>query len=97
MDAWGPIDLNMAELIEISNEVNEKVCKPIAEQTLEEARALAEEFTVTGGYRDTLRVETDTRTGVDDWAHSRVVSGVRYGHIVEAKHGTLARALGTSE
>lgn len=97
MSDWGPVDLNMTGLVEISNAVNEKVCKPIAEQTLEEARALAEEFTRTGGYRNTLRVVTDARTGPDDWAHSRVVSGVWYGHLVEAKHGTLARALGASE
>lgn len=96
MADWGPIKVNMAELVEISNEVNEKVCKPIGEETLAEARSLADGFAVTGNYRDTLRLETDARDGVGDWAHTRVVSGAVYGMQVEATHGTLARALGES-
>lgn len=94
--SWGAVSLKMPELIEVSNLVNEKVCKPIGEETLAEAQALAEEFAVTGNYKNTLRLETDVRTGADDWAHTRVVSGAAYGMQVEARHGTLARALGDS-
>lgn len=88
--------LNIAELEAISNAVNEKVCKPIGEEVLAEARARADEFAVTGNYRDTLRLETDRREGEGDWAHTRVVSGAHYGMQVESRHGTLARSLGTS-
>ncbi|PFG16278.1 hypothetical protein ATK74_0812 [Propionicimonas paludicola] len=96
MQGFGPVNLNMAELVEISNLVNREVCNPIGEQVLARAQADADGFAQSGNYRDTLRLEPDVRDGVEDWAHTRVVSGARYGHIVEAKHGTLARALGSA-
>ena len=86
--------VNLAELIDISNEVNESVCKPIGAKVLAAAKAAAP--AESGNYRDTLRLEVDKRTGSNDWAHVRVVSGAKYGMQVESKHGTLARALGSA-
>ena len=89
---WGKVRLNMAELIDISNEVNRQVCKPIADDIAGKARALAEGVTVGGGYRDSIHVEVDPRTGADDFAHSRVVADVPYAVRVESRHGILGKA-----
>ena len=86
--------LNMGELISIANSVNESVCKPIAEDIAAEARSLASGISVTGTYADSIHVETDPRTGVDDWAHSRVVASAPYAARVESRHGILGRAAG---
>jgi hypothetical protein len=84
---------NMAELIDISNEVNEAVCKPMGEKVLAAAKAAAP--VDSGNYHDTLRLEVHPRTGANDWARVQVVSGSKHGMKVESRHGTLGRALGS--
>jgi len=88
--------INLAELIEISNAVNEQACRPIAEQIADEARALAESFSVSHDYQNSIHVEVDPRTGEDDWARSRVVATAPYSMQVESRHGVLARAMGAA-
>jgi hypothetical protein len=78
--------------VQISNGVNEQVCKPIAEKVAERARALAP--VDTGAYRDSIHVETDVRTDASDWAHSRVVADDPKAMAIESRMGILARALG---
>ena len=89
------IGVNLAGLVDISNQVNESVCKPIAEKVAERARASAP--VESGAYRDSIHVLSDARTGVDDWAHTRVVATDSKALFVESRTGNLARALtGTS-
>lgn len=89
---WSRPQLNMAELIDISNLVNTEVCKPMAEDIAAKARDLAGGITESGGYRDSIHVEIDPRTAVNDFAHSRVVADVPYAVRVESRHGILGRA-----
>ena len=86
--------LNMGELIGIANSVNGSVCKPIADEIAAEARSLAASISISGDYAASIHVETDTRTGVDDWAHQRVVADSPYAGKVESRHGILGRAAG---
>ena len=90
----GTFELNMAELIDISNAVNEQVCKPLAEATAERARADAATFTESGDYAASIDVWSEPRTGVNDWARTCVGAKVPYGMQVESRHGVLAKALG---
>lgn len=86
--------LNMATLIEIANEVNERTCRPMAEATADRARAAAAEFAESGEYRDSIFVEVQPRTSVKGWARTIVGSSAPYAGRVESRHGTLSRALG---
>lgn len=86
--------LNMPELVNIANAVNESVCKPLAEQTADRARSLAEAITVSGTYRDGIIVDGDARDGITDWAHSRVLATAAHSGKVESRHGILGRAAG---
>ncbi|MCH9834277.1 hypothetical protein K0U83_01370 [bacterium] len=90
----GTFELNMAELIDISNSVNEQVCKPLAEATAERARADAATFAVSGDYAASIGVWVEPRTGIKSWARSVVGARIGYGMQVESRHGTLAKALG---
>lgn len=83
--------LNFPGLIEIANEVNDTVCKQIAEQAAARARASAPRDT--GDYAGSIHVESDPRTGKDDFAHQYVVADDWKANIIEARTGTLARAL----
>ena len=87
-------ELNMSTLIALSNEVNEQVCKPLAEDVAARARAAAP--VKTGAYRDTIHVVSDPRSGRADWAHTYVVVGDKKGWIIESRMGVLARALGSA-
>jgi len=98
MDRITITHFNEDEFIEISNRVNEQVCKPIAEAVADEARALADEFSDSGAYRDSIHVEVQSREaykGNHSWARSKVVADVDHALKVESKHGTLAKALGS--
>lgn len=89
--------LNMATLIEIANEVNERTCRPMAEATADRARAAAAEFAESGEYRDSIFVEVQPRSAVagnHSWARTIVGSSAPYAGRVESRHGTLSRALG---
>ena len=87
-------ELNMAELIDISNAVNEAVCKPLAEQVAAKARASAP--VDSGAYRDSIHVVSDGRTGTKDWAHTYVVATDKKAGIIESRTGNLAKALGSA-
>ena len=86
--------LNMSALIALSNEVNEQVCRPMAEAVAARARAAAP--VETGAYRDSIHVVSDPRTGRGDWAHTYVVADDRKAWVVESRTGILARALGAA-
>ena len=86
------ISWNMSTFVAIANEVNESVCKAEAERVAARARASAP--VATGAYRDSIHVKTEPRSGVGDWAHSYVVADDWKAHIIEARTGNLARALG---
>ena len=87
-------ELNMATLISITNEVNEAVCRPLAEDAAGRARALAAEFAVSGDYDASIFTEVVPRTSIKGWARVTVGSSSPYALKVESRHGTLARALG---
>lgn len=84
--------LNIPGLIAIANEVNEAVCKPIADDVAARAKASAKRDT--GDYAESIHVETDPRTGAADFAHQRVVASNWKASILEARNGTLSKALG---
>lgn len=86
--------LNMAELIAISNAVNESECADVAEGIAARARSLAQSINVSGDYAASIHVESEPRSGVGDWAHQRVVADVPYAGKVESRHGILGRAAG---
>ena len=83
---------NMAGLIELSHEVLEADCIPLAEKVAAAARESAP-VGETGDYRDGIHVQTDRRTGLNDWAHAYVVADAPHSGFVEARTGNLARAL----
>lgn len=85
------VRLNIPGLIEIANDANEALCKPIAEQVAARARASAPRDT--GDYAESIHTETDPRTGQNDWAHTYVVADDKKALIIEARTGNLARAL----
>ena len=82
---------NMAGLIDLSNEVLEADCIPLAKKVADVARATAE--VKSGAYRDSIHVESDRRTSEDDWAHARVVADSDHAGIVNARTGNLSRSL----
>lgn len=82
------------EFIEISNAALDAVVIPAAEQMAERVRSLADEFAVTGTYRDSVAVVVDRRPDQDSFARAIVTPRVAYGMQVEARHGTLAKAAG---
>lgn len=84
-------DLKFPGLIEIANQVNQAVCRPLAESVA--SRAKSGVHAVSGGYADGIHVEVEPRTSKDDFAHSRVVASAPHSMVVEARTGNLARAL----
>lgn len=60
-----------------------------AQRVLAAAQADASGYVVTGNYYNSLQVVQDTT----DRAVARVTSTAPHAHLVEAAHGTLARAL----
>lgn len=91
--AMADFQLNQAQLIAIANEVNTSVCKPLAEEAAQRARADAESFSVTGAYRDSIHVEIEERTTWEGWARSKVVADAPHAARVESRHGTLEKSL----
>jgi len=83
---------NMAGLIELSNEVLESDCLPLAEKVATAGRASAP-VGETGDYRDSIHVTSDRRTSEDDFAHAYVVADAPHAGYVEARTGNLSRAL----
>lgn len=83
---------NMGGLIELSNDVLEADCIPLAEKVADVARSTAP-VGETHQYVDSIHVEVDKRTSEDDWAHARVVAGSDHAGIVNARTGNLTRAL----
>lgn len=82
---------NMGQFVAIANKVNAAVCMPAAER-------------VAGAVSDAhhpelpefIHTATDPRSGLRDWARSVVINGHPHAMTVEAKHGVLARALGSA-
>ena len=83
---------NMAGLIELSNEVLEADCIPLAEKVAAAARESAP-VGETGDYKESIHVTSDKRTGETDWAHAYVVADAPHAGYVEARTGSLSRAL----
>ena len=85
------IKWNVGELVRITNLVNAGVCIPAAERVAAAA---------TDAHHPELpqfiHVQVDPRSGIRDWAHARVVNGHPHAMTIEAKHGTLARAMGSA-
>lgn len=73
--------MNMPVLVELSNQVNEKVARPIAERVARQAGAGVE-------------VRSTPRSGVGGWARTRVLTVTPEAMRREVREGTLARALG---
>lgn len=84
--------LNMAELVAISNQVNDTTCKLIGAKVAARARGLAASIRDSGDYADSITVTSEPRAGVEDWAHTRVGATVPYAAKVESRHGILAKA-----
>lgn len=82
---------NMAGLIELSNDVLDADCIPIAEQVADAARVSAPEKT--GDYKRSIHVESRRRTSESDWARAEVVADSDHAAMVEARTGNLAQAL----
>lgn len=85
------IKWNMGEFVRIANAVNAEVCAPAAAKVA--AAATDPHHPELGPF---IHEHTDPRSGLGDWAHTRVVSGHPHAMTVEAKHGVLARALGSA-
>lgn len=86
---------NMAELVNLTNEVLAADCIPLANQVADRARASAP-VGETGDYKASIHVETDKRTSESDFAHAYVVSDSPYAGVVEARTGNLVRALNSA-
>lgn len=84
------IKWNMGEFVAIANAVNEAECIPAAERVAAGVRGQQPE------YGQFAHVETDPRSGLRDWAHARVVVAAPHAMTTEARHGYLARALGSA-
>lgn len=82
---------NMGTFIAIANQVNAAVCGPAAERV---------KAAVSDAHHPELpefiHTATDPRTGVGDFARTVVINGHPHAMTVEAKHGVLARALGSA-
>lgn len=85
---------NMAGLIELSNDVLEADCIPLANKIADTARSTAP--VADGDYKDSIHIETDKRTGENDWAHAYVVADAPHAGYVEARTGNLLRALNSA-
>ena len=83
----------MAGLIELSNDVLEADCIPLANEVASAARDAAPEDT--GEYKGSIHVEIDRRTSEDDWARAKVVAGDPKAAIIESRRSILGRALGS--
>ncbi|HML52418.1 MAG TPA: HK97 gp10 family phage protein [Propionicimonas sp.] len=86
---------NMQGLIELSNDVLEADCIPLAKKIADTARSTAPTGD-TGDYKASIHVETDKRTGENDWAHAYVVADAPHAGYVEARTGNLLRALNSA-
>ncbi len=95
MGAISGVKLNMPGLIAISNEVNGTVCRELAEKAKAAMESDARTFAVSGDYAESFEITSDQRTGADDFAHTYVYSTSPYALQVEARHGTMARGLGS--
>jgi len=84
--------LNMGGLIAISNAANDGVCREVAEAAM--ANMVASAPKDSGAYAGSFDIESESRTGVADFAHTRIRNSSPYALKVEAKHGTMARGLG---
>lgn len=84
---------NMAGLIDLSNDVLEADCIPLAEKVADAARDNAPE--ATGDYKKSIHVESRKRTSEDDWARAQVVADDDKAAIIESRRGVLGRALGS--
>ena len=89
---------NMQGLIDLSNEVLEADCIPLAKKVADTARSTAPvgDSATAGEYRDSIHVESDRRTGEGDWAHAYVVADAPHAGYVEARTGNLLRALNSA-
>lgn len=83
--------LNMREIVNLTNEVLEADCVPLANKAAQIARDNAPD--ATGEYRESIHVEVVPRTGIDDWADAYVVADAPHAGVVEARTGNLTRAL----
>lgn len=83
---------NMQGLVDLSNEVLEADCIPLASKVADIARSNAP-IGETREYVDSIHVETDRREGEGDFAHARVVTDSDHSAFVESRTGNLARAL----
>lgn len=84
---------NMAGLIELSNDVLEADCIPLANEI--ESAAVASAPEDTGEYKGSIHVEVDRRTSEDDWARAKVAADDPKAAIIESRRGVLGRALGS--
>ena len=82
---------NMGTFAAIANAVNAAECIPAAERV---AAAVSDAHHPE--LSQFIHVKTDPRSGLNDWAHARVVNGHPHAMTVEAKHGIMARALGSA-
>lgn len=87
------ITLNMAGLVAISNAANEGLCRELAEKAKSAMEASAASFAQSGDYAASFSIDSEPRTGTDDFAHTYVRNTAPYALKVEAKHGTMARGL----
>ena len=81
----------MGTFVEIANAVNAAQCMPAAERVAAAVSA--------PGHEDMpsfVHVRSEPRSGVRDWAHAFVVNSYPSAVQVEAKYGSLARALGSA-
>ena len=85
------LKFNMGTLVSITNQVNAALCVPAAQRVKAAVSAPGHE-----DMPSMVHVVTDPRSGVGDWAHARVVNAYPSALQVEAKYGSLARALGSA-
>lgn len=76
------VEMNMAGLVAIANQANEKIARPLGERIASRAG---------GGYR----VDTWTRPGVGGWARTRVWTDSAEAYRRERRTGALAKSLGS--
>lgn len=85
------IKWNMGEFVRIANAVNAELCAPAAAKVAAAARDDHHPE-----YGPFVHTTTDPRSGLGDWAHTRVVSAHPHAMTIESKHGVLGRALGSA-